>query len=328
MEEFAKATDYIKSFIESLVKTQVFVVTENHYLYSFSLQPQKVQIILNRGQLDDLGHYLVHNNTNSDQFKAFFGDIKFQIYINLGKAGLIPNISFSKELLNEQREWIHGSLNYSAEPWLGEIFYKGLVLLKQFLDEVIQNNDDIAEELAEEANYISELIGFFDQYRVFKHPVMNDKPLSYFKAAAIVVLIGIEGEKKNLRIQRLIKKKDEEMSKIAMALRGSFFPVIELPPCMADYLSHYQDSSLVENKDQKESSQVGQSLEAQDKKDDLTDLFTQGFIDKKLQSIIDDAVKKELPVSIIMCDVDYFKKVNDRYGHQTGSFNAWLFKPI
>ena len=135
MPEFDTSIDFIKNFIKSLINTQIYVGTANNYLYSFSLQPQNIQITFNRGQLDDLGHYL--NNTNSDQFKAFWGHLKFLIYIVLGEASLIPTVTISKELLNEKRDWIEGSLNYQGERWLNEVFYKGLVQLKLFLDEII-----------------------------------------------------------------------------------------------------------------------------------------------------------------------------------------------
>lgn len=96
MSEISKSKDFIKDFILSLIDTQVYEESENNYLYSFSLQPQNIKITFNRGQLDDLGHYL--DNTNSDQFKAFWGHLKFLIYIVLGEVSLIPTVIISKEL--------------------------------------------------------------------------------------------------------------------------------------------------------------------------------------------------------------------------------------
>ncbi|MCF8038288.1 MAG: PocR ligand-binding domain-containing protein, partial [Desulfohalobiaceae bacterium] len=52
--------------------------------------------------------------------------------------------------------------------------------------------------------------------------------------------------------------------------------------------------------------------------DALTGCYNRGYLKKHLPIELKRAKRGKVPVSIIMCDIDHFKKVNDSYGHQCG----------
>lgn len=52
--------------------------------------------------------------------------------------------------------------------------------------------------------------------------------------------------------------------------------------------------------------------------DPLTGCSNRGCLNKRLPQEIQRAVRYNRSLSIIMCDIDHFKKVNDTYGHQAG----------
>lgn len=52
--------------------------------------------------------------------------------------------------------------------------------------------------------------------------------------------------------------------------------------------------------------------------DALTDLYNRRYIDKQLPREIMQAKKRKMPFSIVMADIDWFKSVNDQYGHAVG----------
>jgi diguanylate cyclase (GGDEF)-like protein len=55
-------------------------------------------------------------------------------------------------------------------------------------------------------------------------------------------------------------------------------------------------------------------------RDSLTDIGNRRFIDETLPIDMNLCFKKDEPISIIMVDVDYFKSINDKFGHITGDF--------
>ena len=52
--------------------------------------------------------------------------------------------------------------------------------------------------------------------------------------------------------------------------------------------------------------------------DGLTGLYNRRFLDKTLESEFDRAMRYQLPLSVLMCDIDHFKRFNDTHGHDMG----------
>ncbi len=59
-------------------------------------------------------------------------------------------------------------------------------------------------------------------------------------------------------------------------------------------------------------------LEHQSIRDGLTDLFNRHFMEISLDREVRRATRNQSPLSILMLDVDHFKKFNDTYGHEAG----------
>jgi len=67
------------------------------------------------------------------------------------------------------------------------------------------------------------------------------------------------------------------------------------------------------------------ALEAQNHKllyqarhDELSGLYNKRYLNVCMEDIFEEAVVKEEPLGILFVDIDFFKQVNDRYGHQRG----------
>lgn len=52
--------------------------------------------------------------------------------------------------------------------------------------------------------------------------------------------------------------------------------------------------------------------------DKLTGAKTRGYLDETMEVLESKSRRKQIPVSVIFCDIDRFKKFNDRYGHHIG----------
>ncbi|WP_250658860.1 diguanylate cyclase [Alkalimarinus coralli] len=59
-------------------------------------------------------------------------------------------------------------------------------------------------------------------------------------------------------------------------------------------------------------------LERLAQKDPLTDLYNRRRMDEILADEVARTNRNQRPFSLILCDIDHFKKVNDTYGHETG----------
>ena len=74
--------------------------------------------------------------------------------------------------------------------------------------------------------------------------------------------------------------------------------------------------------------------------DDLTQLFNRGYLDSRLNQEFAKCKRYDHKMCMLMLDIDYFKKINDNYGHQTGDevlqkmvriapdFYSWAGVPI
>lgn len=54
--------------------------------------------------------------------------------------------------------------------------------------------------------------------------------------------------------------------------------------------------------------------------DSLTNVFSRSFLRELLQGEISRAERNSRPLGLMMCDVDHFKAVNDRFGHLMGDY--------
>jgi diguanylate cyclase (GGDEF)-like protein len=59
-------------------------------------------------------------------------------------------------------------------------------------------------------------------------------------------------------------------------------------------------------------------LERENIMDHLTGVYNRRYLDKRIASEVIRARRYDMPLSMMMIDIDHFKDVNDRYGHQTG----------
>ena len=64
--------------------------------------------------------------------------------------------------------------------------------------------------------------------------------------------------------------------------------------------------------------EMNQKLKTENSKDWLTKLFNKKYISGYLKKVQENAKQNKSEASIIICDIDFFKKVNDLYGHPAG----------
>ncbi|HCK67021.1 MAG TPA: hypothetical protein DHW49_12220 [Anaerolineae bacterium] len=66
-------------------------------------------------------------------------------------------------------------------------------------------------------------------------------------------------------------------------------------------------------------------LQEQAIRDPLTGLFNRRFFSETLEKESAQAIRENSPLSFIILDIDFFKKINDTYGHKCGDFVLQTF---
>ena len=61
-----------------------------------------------------------------------------------------------------------------------------------------------------------------------------------------------------------------------------------------------------------------QRLQEQSIRDPLTDLFNRRFMDESLETEVLRATRNSRPLSLLLIDIDHFKRFNDTFGHDAG----------
>ncbi|WP_206019659.1 sensor domain-containing diguanylate cyclase [Pseudomaricurvus alkylphenolicus] len=86
----------------------------------------------------------------------------------------------------------------------------------------------------------------------------------------------------------------------------------------ASYISMmvYDVSDVAVNKQALE--KINRELELSSRTDKLTGLFNRGYWQEKLSEAVQLHARYETAHSLILFDIDHFKRVNDSYGHQAG----------
>jgi len=63
---------------------------------------------------------------------------------------------------------------------------------------------------------------------------------------------------------------------------------------------------------------LAESLQDMATRDTLTGLYNRRFLESNINPLIAGLKRRKSHMTILMCDMDYFKKVNDEYGHEAG----------
>jgi len=92
----------------------------------------------------------------------------------------------------------------------------------------------------------------------------------------------------------------------------------ERSQAMEDLLEHKQHLEEVVEQRTSELTVANQKLEAISLTDSLTSIANRRYFDQLIHKEWQRAIRKKSPISLIMVDIDYFKLLNDSYGHQKG----------
>lgn len=89
-------------------------------------------------------------------------------------------------------------------------------------------------------------------------------------------------------------------------------------------IEHFNNRRIIQEKSDElikvnlELEEANQKLEKLSQTDSLTGIFNRSVFDRVIKIEWDRCKRHDLPLSLIMIDIDFFKAFNDNYGHQAG----------
>ncbi len=202
----------------------------------------------------------------------------------------------------------HIEYQWFAEADAVERQYQALVQEKELKNALKKN-------LEEEAHKI------FMLYELTREITRN-----FSEADAFGVFKAKIADEENFKDCRLVDAKDPQVQALAGSFEHWFIPLEDKKGLMA--------YAMLEGTSQKNNERVFilarqfslalrrirlyQEIEKLATTDSLTEVFTLRYILERIEEEFKRSKKRSSPLSVLMIDIDHFKKFNDLYGHLTG----------
>ena len=131
---------------------------------------------------------------------------------------------------------------------------------------------------------------------------------------------GNRFREENCPVRNAIKTGSQSRQRMYIKGNGDFFPVaVHIVAVIGD--DGLAQGATVVIRDLSSEATLEEHVETlHDKatRDPLTKVANRAEFDRVFEEVVHDHLKKSVPCSLVMCDIDRFKRINDTYGHQAG----------
>ena len=211
-------------------------------------------------------------------------------------------------ILDESTVWLNSSIN----------------IIRKYIDSVANKNRELEEFIKQTMQYLSEtekhITGQLNTHQdQFNHDREFEKDLSSsmdmiqqdfntdgdINSIRKAVLSKIENINKNIE-----KKREQDMTR----LKHTEKTLLEMSNSITDIKKEADELKRKAEEINKRAAEI-ESASFHDK---LTGLFNRKAYDEELFKTLATLQRHKVPYSLMICDIDHFKRVNDDYGHKVG----------
>ncbi|NWH06847.1 diguanylate cyclase domain-containing protein [Desulfobacter latus] len=230
------------------------------------------------------------------------------------------NFSINEFIDNTGKEYVisfRNIVNYNL--WTGngqeikeDALYLGMVVPK---DEILQVQYQIEDEIESKSTEamvfivsISIVFGIFTVVIAAMYAIRETKQIRMMTDSVTSV------KDKNFNVMVPIVSKDD-LGELAHTFNGM---ITEIQATYSQLQKYAKDLEEEVKERTQHLQQANERLERLSNVDGLTNVHNRRYFDDQLDKNWRNHVRNGLPLSVLLIDIDYFKKFNDTYGHQAG----------
>lgn len=218
------------------------------------------------------------------------------------------------EKLSDLKEKLHNKeISGGSREWLDS----PIKIIRKYIDSLVIRNSELEEFMQQTMNYLAETEGNITSELTSQHQRFKDdrifednisENMAYiknnvnvsndFSSVKMALMSKIENINRGIEI-----KKDRDMQR----LKETENTLEEMSKRMMEIKREADDIR-----------KRSQELEVETLQDNLTGIYNRRAYDQRMIETLANFERYNVPASLMICDIDFFKKINDTYGHNVG----------
>ncbi|MBI4681977.1 MAG: GGDEF domain-containing protein [Nitrospirae bacterium] len=207
----------------------------------------------------------------------------------------------NKEIAGGSREWLDSPIK----------------IVRKYIDSLVLRNSDLENFIQQTMNYLAETEGNIISESTSQHQRLKDdrifednisENMGYiknninnsndFNSVKMALMSKIENINRGIEIKR-----DRDMQRLKET---------------ENTLEKMSKRMLEIKREADDIRKRSQELEVETFQDNLTGIYNRRAYDQRMIETLANFERYNVPASLMICDIDFFKKINDTYGHNVG----------